>query len=238
MRKLFSYLYLIYCTLIFTITYLLVMIPMLIFQISVPEPRRIRLNHKIFKPWMDVFMFLIFCQIERNGKELVKSEKSSIIIANHTNFMDITLTSAYIPIPNKTLAKQELDKYPIFNILYRAGSILVDRKSAESRQKAFENMRFFLANEVGVCLFPEGTRNKSDLPVLRFKDGAFRLSMEENVPVVITILRGTEKVLNLDGKARPTKLRIDFLEKIFPADFKSVAEMRDYAHAKMQVALS
>ncbi len=228
-RRLISYIYLGYCILLFVLTFLIAVIPIFVNQLLFKEPKRIRRNHPIFKTWMDVYLFLIGCLPRVRGKALV-GEGASVIIANHSNFMDITLTSPYIPIPIKTLAKKELDKFPVFNILYRSGSVLIDRSSAKSRQQAFQEMRYFLANGVGVCLFPEGTRNRTDAPLLRFKDGAFRLAMEENVPVVVTALLGTKNVLNMKGKARPQRLGIHFIEKVFPKDFSSASEMSNHCH--------
>ncbi len=227
-NRLLSYLYFGYCVLLFIATFLIAVIPIFINQLLYHEPKRIRRNHPIFKVWMDVYLFLIGCTATVTGKELV--DDASIIIANHRNFMDITLTSPYIPIPNKTLAKKELSKFPIFSILYRSGSILIDRSSARSRQEALEEMAYFLANRVGVCLFPEGTRNRTEEPLLRFKSGAFRLAIQENVPVIITALIGTSAVLNTQGNAKPTKLGIHFIDKLHPSDFTSADEMSEHAH--------
>ncbi len=235
--RFFSYVYLVYCILLFAISFLVAVIPIWFNEIVYPEPKRIRRNHPIFKVWMDIYLFLIACSPRVSGKDIFTGE-ACVIIANHSNFMDITLTSPYIPIANKTLAKKELDKYPIFNILYRSGSILIDRKSATSRQESFEQMRYFLANKVGVCLFPEGTRNRTEQPLLSFKDGAFRLAREENVPVIITALLGTKNVLNMEGQAKPTRLGIHFIERVDPSDFGSAAEMSTYCHKVLKYFLN
>jgi 1-acyl-sn-glycerol-3-phosphate acyltransferase len=50
-------------------------------------------------------------------------------------------------------------------------------------------MKASLRERFSVALFVEGTRNRSDKPLLDFKDGAFRLAIEAQVPLaVLTVL--------------------------------------------------
>ena len=55
--------------------------------------------------------------------------------------MDVPLTTPFIPGANKTIAKKELAKIPFFGMIYKSGSVLVDRKSDESRKGSFDEMK-------------------------------------------------------------------------------------------------
>jgi len=46
-------------------------------------------------------------------------------------------------------------------------------------------MRQSMEKGISVFLCPEGTRNKTDQPLLDFKDGAFRLAIATQKPLAI-----------------------------------------------------
>ncbi|RZJ21552.1 MAG: hypothetical protein EON51_11145, partial [Acinetobacter sp.] len=64
-----------------------------------------------------------------------------IVICNHNSFMDIPISTPSIPGANKTIAKIELAKVPVFGAMYTAGSVLVDRKSETSRKESLTKMK-------------------------------------------------------------------------------------------------
>jgi len=47
-----------------------------------------------------------------------------------------------------------------------------------------------------MCIYPEGTRNKTGKPLKEFKDGAFRLAVETGKPIMPAIIFNTDKVLS------------------------------------------
>ncbi len=55
--------------------------------------------------------------------------------------MDVPMTTPFIPGPNKTIAKIEMASIPVFGVIYKRGSVLVDRKSEESRKNSYVQMK-------------------------------------------------------------------------------------------------
>ena len=55
--------------------------------------------------------------------------------------MDVPVSSPAIPHGNKTIAKAEMAKIPVFSTIYKSGSILVDRKSESSRIESYSKMK-------------------------------------------------------------------------------------------------
>jgi len=159
------------------------------------EPKRSNALHKIFKLWMGAFMPLVFCPVRRKGAEYFEKGKTYVVLCNHNSFLDIPVSSPWIPGANKTLAKIEISKVPIFGTIYKLGSILVDRKSEQSRKESFAAMRQTLQLGLHLCLYPEGTRNKSDDGLLPFQDGAFVIAIREQVPIMPALIFNTGKIL-------------------------------------------
>ena len=82
-----------------------------------------------------------------------------------------------------------------------------------------------------VCIYPEGTRNKTQLPLKEFHAGAFRLAVETFTPIIPALIFGTKKVLPPDKSFyfMPGKMAIHFLPPVYPA------KGEDYEHLKERI---
>ena len=80
-----------------------------------------------------------------------------------------------------------------------------------------------------MAIYPEGTRSKSD-QLLPFHAGSFKIAQKANVPLVISSIRGSERI----GKnvlRRPTDVYLDILEVIPAEKVKSMStrELAEYS---------
>lgn len=117
-----------------------------------------------------------------------------VVVSNHESFADILLIS-HLPWEMKWLSKKEMFRIPVAGwLMYLAGDIQVDRGDRESGQKAMAACADYLRNRVSVMIFPEGTR-AVDGELGRFKDGAFRLAIETQVPILPLAVAGTKEAL-------------------------------------------
>ncbi len=115
----------------------------------------------------------------------MKKGESYMLIANHTSMTDIMLMLLIAKNPFVFVGKAELAKIPIFGFFYKRTCILVDRNNAQSRKAVFESASRRLKKGIGICIFPEGgVPEDRDLVLDSFKDGAFRLAIEHQIPVV------------------------------------------------------
>jgi 1-acyl-sn-glycerol-3-phosphate acyltransferase len=74
--------------------------------------------------------------------------------------------------------------------------ITVNRGSKSDRALSIEKMKQSLSDGISVFICPEGTRNKTGKPLLDFRDGAFRLAIETQVPLAILVIKDSEKKLS------------------------------------------
>jgi 1-acyl-sn-glycerol-3-phosphate acyltransferase len=148
------------------------------------------------------------------------------------------LSCPFVPGANKTIAKDSFAKIPLFGLFYKKGSILVNRKSDQSRRRSYEKMKQVLTAGIHMCIYPEGTRNRSDELLRPFYDGAFRLSKETNTPVIPAILSGTSEAMPMNKSfyLLPTKLTIEFLKPVEP-DTMDVKSLKEKVYAIMLTAL-
>ncbi|WP_447642700.1 MULTISPECIES: lysophospholipid acyltransferase family protein [Chitinophagaceae] len=174
------------------------------------EPNRGRWHRNVSRVWMFVYLNLIGCPIRIRGKENFKKGENYVVVCNHNSLIDVPITTPFLPNPNKTIAKSSFAKVPLFGWIYTWGSILVDRKNPQSRANSYIQMRQVLEKwHLDMVLYPEGTRNKTEQPLTRFYDGAFKLAVQTNKQIIPTILFNSKKIL---PASKPFFLRPSVLE--------------------------
>ncbi len=201
----------------FVASFLLILIPSLLTGL-IADPNGQELYIKIARKWIRVWLFIIGCRLNVKGEHHFKKGKAFIITCNHNSFMDPPLSSPFINGPNKTIAKSTFTKVPLFGWYYKRGGVMVNRKNEESRRKSYEEMKRVLRAGMHMCIYPEGTRNRTSAPLKPFYNGAFKLAVETGHAILPTVLFNTKNVLP-PGKflfGWPGKMEIHFLPPINP----------------------
>lgn len=134
--------------------------------------------------------------VDRKFHGTYDKKQSYVIVGNHNASIDIPLNTSTCPkdINMKFLGKAEAAKIPIVGALIKNLSVLVDRKNATSRKNTYELMAAELNKGYSIFLYPEGTRNRTKELIKPFYDGAFRLAIEHQLPLVVCTLVGTKKI--------------------------------------------
>ena len=220
---------------IFVVTMLIFLIPFLLFSYFLPDPLKTRRWASIARAWMGVFLPLAGCPLRVRGREKFISGQSYIVTCNHNALIDVPVSYPGIPGGNKTIAKIEMAKIPIFGMFYRTGSVLVDRSSEASRKDSFSKMKEVLEMGLHMCIYPEGTRNKTASPLKSFHDGAFRLSLITGKPIIPAIIFNSRKIMPPDHTffVRPCPLYMYFLDPVMPAPDETVESLRQRVFTTM-----
>ena len=131
-------------------------------------------------------------------------------------------------------AKASFARIPVFGSFYSRGSILVDRKDDKSRSKSFDAMKKVLAKGMHMCIYPEGSRNRTGEPVKPFYEGAFKLAAIAKRDIIPCVITGTKKAMPINKKffLLPVKLKMQFLPAETSAD-KTVTELKEKVHSEM-----
>jgi 1-acyl-sn-glycerol-3-phosphate acyltransferase len=134
---------------------------------------------------------------------VLDSKQAYVICPNHTSFLDIILT--YIVIPNyfHFMGKAELRKVPLFNIFFNKMNILVDRGSIIGSHRAFLRASRDLDKNISIAIFPEATIPESAPRLGRVKNGAFKLAIDKQVPIIPVVYLDNWRLLP-DGERRKT----------------------------------
>jgi len=115
----------------------------------------------------------------------IDRNKSYMFVANHTSVTDIMLMLYCVKNPFVFVGKKELAKVPVFGFFYKRACILVDRSNQQSRREVFDRANERLKGGTSICIFPEGGVPDDEKIVLAdFKDGAFRLAIDHQIPIL------------------------------------------------------
>ncbi len=107
-----------------------------------------------------------------------------MLIANHTSMLDIMLMLRVSRNPFVFVGKKELVKIPVFGFFYKRVCIMVDRESTKSRTAVYRRAQRRLNQGLSICIFPEGGVPAEDVQLDEFKDGAFKMAIAHQIPVV------------------------------------------------------
>lgn len=133
---------------------------------------------------------LTFIRYDLRGRENIQKKTSYIYVSNHTSFLDIPGIRLLIPGEFRPIAKKELLKIPVFGFIVRAATVVVDRSNAQSRKQSIEKLRDILKGGTSILVFAEGTQNRTKEILQPFKDGAFRIAIDTQLPIIPLVVIG------------------------------------------------
>jgi len=177
--------------------------------------------------WSWIFSILTFIRYEFYGRENFRKGKSYIYVSNHTSFLDIPGLTILLPGQFRPLAKKELLKIPIFGWIARSAAIIVDRSSPESRKKSIDRLKAFLKAGISILIFAEGTQNRTDKLLQPFHDGAFRIAVDTQQPILPIVVLGAGRLMPPGTiNLKPGLIRI-YVGKEIPTAGMTAAEVKD-----------
>ena len=211
----------------FAVSFLIIFLPSMVAYL-IPGKKGQDYFIWVSRCWMQSWLYLVGCPVIVRGKENFKKGETYVIVYNHNALIDVPLSAPFVPGGNKTIAKSSFAKVPIFGWFYKRGSVLVDRKNDQSRRKSLEMMRSVLQQNIHMCIYPEGTRNRTDQPLKPFYDGAFKLAIDAKKEVMPCVIFGTKEAMpiNKGFYLVPKRLEIHFLPTVASID-NTAAELKD-----------
>lgn len=130
----------------------------------------------------------------RREYRIPNDHNSYMLVANHCSMMDIMLMLYCSKNPFVFVGKKELSRLPLFGYFYKRVAIMVDRKSPQSRREVYTQAMACIEVGLSICIFPEGGVPDDESIILdKFKDGAFRIAIECQIPIVPMVFYDAKK---------------------------------------------
>lgn len=143
--------------------------------------------------WATVILYGMGCIPRIEYEEKLVKGKSYMLVANHTSMLDIMLMLRVSRNPFVFVGKKELVKIPIFGFFYKRVCIMVDREDSKSRMGVYRRAQRRLNQGLSICIFPEGGVPPEEIVLDEFKDGAFKMGIAHNIPIVPMIFFDAKK---------------------------------------------
>lgn len=183
------------CWVLFVFTFFMILyLPGILLPFIISE-RFGDIGFRFLALWAWTFSKLNFIPYHVHGKENIDPGKAYIYLSNHTSYLDIPGVCLTVKRQIRILAKKELLKIPVLGWIIGRASVMVDRSSNESRRKSMDHLKDVLRRGISVLIFPEGTQNRSDKPLQDFYDGAFRIAIETQQPILPMVILGAGKLM-------------------------------------------
>lgn len=174
------------------------------------------------------------------GEERVPTDTAVLYAGNHRSIYDILITYVRSPRVCGYVAKKELGSIPLFSQWARyINCLFFDRENLKEGMKMIMEGIDMLKSGKSVFIFPEGTRNKSDsdLPLLPFHEGSFRMALKSKCPIVPVSICNTVNIW--EGhfpKVRSAHVILEYGEPIYTDDLDPAVRKKvgAYVQKKME----
>lgn len=137
-------------------------------------------------------------KIKVTGLEYVPKEGRYLVVGNHRSNFDPILLWEVIDKSADLCFISKPENFNFFTfgkIMRRLCFLAIDR---ENPRKALETInkaaQYLKEDKFSIVAYPEGTRNKSDEPLLPFHNGLFKIAKKAHVPIVVVVSRNNENI--------------------------------------------
>lgn len=193
----FRFIYKLYYLVVFSIL-MIASFPLYYYLLA--NPNRFPAAFRAMRVHAKVLLSLTGIIIRLKGKEQIPKSGAYILCSNHTSFLDAFCFYAIFPRYFVFTGKKEIEKWPLFHIFYTSGmNIIVDRQNSAGAIGTLKRMSHELSIGNPLAIFPEGTRPSNPPKLGPFKQGAFALAVQMQVPVLPVTFKTNWKRLGRGG---------------------------------------
>ena len=207
---------------IIVLAYLMLGIPVLLiewvivkFNPRVKDYSCLRLVQAAFK----LIMFAAGTKLTVIGEENVPKDQAVLYVGNHRSYFDVIMTYARCPRLTGYIAKVEMLRYPLLRDWMKAlYCLFLDRDDIKAGLKTILQGIEYIKNGISICIFPEGTRNHSDV-MLPFKEGSMKMAEKTNCPIIpMAITNSAEIFENHIPFVRRCHVILEYGKPILPGE--------------------
>ena len=179
-------------------------------------------------------------RVRAEGTELLPDSGTFLLVQNHRSSYDPIITWRVLEKRDLLfVSKTENRRQPVFGkIIHRVGCLYIDRENVrESLKTIREAAEIMKEGKYSVAIYPEGTRSKTE-ELLPFHNGVFKAAQKAGVPIVVTVMSGSEGVAR-NWPLKATNVTMKVVEVIQPSEHQGLRteEIGERVKASMERAL-
>jgi 1-acyl-sn-glycerol-3-phosphate acyltransferase len=155
-----------------------------ILHFTLQKPSWYAIAQKTRRAWLRWCLLWGGVRVNQIFEVPLEQNKVYVITPNHTSKLDMITLHARLGIDFIFMAKEEFKHIPLFGLFFKTIDIPVDFRNKFKAAKAYINARKRLAEGTSITIYPEATIDRNTPKLSPFKDGAFRLAIEQQVDIV------------------------------------------------------
>lgn len=222
---------------LFVLLYLLIGIPVLAVEwiISKFNPYAADISQLRMVQWaFKVILFLSGTKLTVIGEENVPTDEPVLYIGNHRSFFDIVITYSRCPRLTGYVSKLSMKKVPLLSIwMTRLHCLFLDREDIREGLKTILAGIDNIKNGISMCIFPEGTRNKTDEFLLPFKEGSFKMAEKTGCAIIPMALTNSAEIFeNHFPLIKSTHVILEYGKPIYPNALDKETKKKIGAHCQ------
>ena len=190
---------------------------------------------------MELVLLIGRIRVHTEGLDRIDRSKPFLLVANHRSMIDPFLPLTLLKGTEIVyICKPEILNMPIAGrYAHIMGYPFIDRQNNRQALKTiFRAVDIIRDEHTAVGIFPEGTRNKTDDPLLPLHAGSFAIAKRAGVPIVVAVNRNTQKALK-QFIWHGTKVSFSVVDVLPPEQIESLStqEIADLVREKLEAAL-
>ena len=227
--------------LLFAVLYLILGIPVLFVEWIIRKCNRhaadissLRMVQWAFR----VIMFICGVKLTVIGEENVPKDVPVLYIGNHRSYFDIIITYSRCPRLTGYIAKDTMGKVPLLNIwMKRLYCLFLDRTDMKKGLKTILTGIDQIKTGISMCIFPEGTRNKTDDLMLPFKEGSFKIAEKSGCPIIPMAITNSADVLEAHiPRVKKAHVIVEYGKPIYPNELDKEQKKKIGAYCQDVIA--
>ncbi len=209
--------------LIFVILILIISIPLwLIFEVVglFSEHLKERASQYLVRFAFKVILIIAGTKATYIGEENIPKDTAVLFIGNHRSYFDIIVQGRLLTRPTSFIGKKEFGKVPVFGLWVKnLYFLLLDRDDIKQGLKTVLTAIEYIKSGRSVFVYPEGTRNRTEEPLLPFKEGSMKISTKSGCPIIpVAVTGGADVFENQFPKLKSAHVIIHYGKPIYPSE--------------------
>lgn len=129
------------------------------------------------------------------GAENVPKDQPLLYIPNHRSYFDILLIYSRVPGLTGFVAKDSMLRYPVLRRwMQKLYCLFLNRDNPREGLKTILQGIEYVKRGISICIFPEGTRNKTSELFLPFKEGSLKIAEKTGCLIIPVALNNTAEI--------------------------------------------
>ncbi len=152
--------------------------------------------HQINRIWGKLFFICAGMPIRVEYRFRPDPKGVYVFCANHFSYLDIAVMGVVVDNYYAFIGKSEVKRIPLVGYMFANLHVQVDRNRSNSRAYSLAKSIRTLASGRSIMIFPEGGIHTTNPPqMIAFKDGAFTMAIQQQVPIVPVTLLNNHRIL-------------------------------------------